>query len=114
MTEIKDRILGILAHPAEAEAFAKGKDVQFQNSEGNWFNIGSQDDFFHVDSIYRIKPGVHTETRWVNIYQDGPGAYNFKTKQGAKESARRCNHPQNSVQISRVVITWTEGEGLED
>ncbi len=106
----KDEILGVLAHPKEAKAFAEGKTIQFKRCNENWYDIGSHVVDLWVDASYRIKPEVHTATRWVNIYEDGPGMTLHKTK----ESAQEFYLPQNTRPIVRVLITWTEGVGLDD
>ncbi len=111
MTTIKDKILGILAHPEEAKAFAEGKAIQFQNYEGNWYDIGSEvvnDDYFHVDSIYRIKPEVHTVIMWTNIYPHGPSFNYHSSKKIANEWAN-----ERRLACVAVPIPWTEGEGLD-
>ncbi len=106
MTVIKDKILGILAHPKEAKAWAEGKKIE-QYVNDFWFI--QPNPTFDFDKNYRIKPEVHTATRWVNIYKAGPGgSLHISEEEANRWVASRV------VDCVAVTITWTEGEGLED
>ncbi len=112
MTITKDEILGILDHPKEAKAWANGKQVEWRDfRSGEWTRVTS-DPQFRAERFFRVKPEVHKVIRWVNIYKDGPGAYNFVTKQEAIDFAYYLQ-PKGVITI-QVPIIWTEGEGLED
>ncbi len=101
----KDEILGILAHPKEAKAFAKGEAIERKMTDG-WCE--QPDPKFWPHAFYRIKPIEHVEIRWVNIYNSHIGSTLYKSESEAQAHAM----PISSYCIT-ISITWTEGERLE-
>jgi len=104
----RDEVLGILAHPEEARAWAEGKDIERATITGWVLDIRPS---FFPNSDYRVKPEVHTATRWVNIYVYGPSPM---LNVSEEEAINNTSPSYKLLDRVQVTITWTEGEGLDD
>lgn len=66
------------------EQFAAGQVVQYQHSNGTWYDVGSNLDISMHPSRLRLKPQDHKFTRWVVTWTTADGKLNERIFKGSK------------------------------